>query len=404
MKNGQQPAAGAGARPPTIGPSGHVARTFPKALEAEFIRGRLRSQLTLIRVSCALGALLAGLRWIDQVLSGYVGWPETLAPIIAASVVLLIAICTSHWERTYPPVATVLVPVRNVFVSLGTAAAAAAGQPELLMVLPLAIVGPFFFLGLGHRAACLAAIATIVAFVSASVSFGLAAPIVVRVTVFMVAAMLGCLVAARQLDQWARRSFVEGHMIVELAEQDSLTGLKNRRVFDERLEVLWRRAIDEDQTLAVLLFDVDRFKAYNDCYGHQAGDGALADVARTLESFIKGPADVLARYGGEEFAVIVYGTSADRAVALADRMRAAVGALRREHRSSPSGVVTISAGVALVEPTPERRPQGAVQLADEALYQAKLNGRNRVELLDPDAHGLMITGVFSNAAFRQVDV
>jgi diguanylate cyclase (GGDEF)-like protein len=184
--------------------------------------------------------------------------------------------------------------------------------------------------------------------------------------------------------------------MAELAQHDALTGVKNRRVFDEHLERLWQRAIDEHRGIAILLIDVDHFKAYNDDYGHQAGDRALHRVAQMLQTFVTRPQDLLARYGGEEFAVLLYDLDGVAAEKLATHMRKAVGAMGLEHRDSRLGqIVTLSIGVAVVEPTPERRARGALQLADEALYQAKTRGRNRVEVLDPNAHQALETGVFA---------
>lgn len=390
--------------PPAIGGPGLRASVdFPAALESEYRRKRLQGQVALIRITCVIGAVLAGLRSIDLLANGHAGWPTAFIPIVVISVLLLVAACMPGWERLYLPVANVLVPVRNACIAFGSALAARHGQPELLMVLPLAIVGPFFFLGLGYRAAGMTSVLTVAVFIGTAVMAELPMPMSIRVSVCALATLLGCLIAAKQLDGWARRAYLEGHMIVELAEQDGLTGLKNRRVFDEALDLLWRRAIDEQRTLAMLLIDVDRFKAFNDCYGHQAGDHALVEVARALERIVTHPSDVLARYGGEEFAAILYGADAERGFEIAERLRTEIAAMSLAHEESALGVVTISIGVAHVEPTPERRPQGAVQLADEALYQAKLKGRNRVELLDPVAHGLMITGVFANAAFRRAE-
>jgi diguanylate cyclase (GGDEF)-like protein len=184
--------------------------------------------------------------------------------------------------------------------------------------------------------------------------------------------------------------------MAELAQNDALTGVKNRRVFDEQLERLWQRAVDEQRSIAILLLDVDHFKAYNDRYGHQAGDHALRHVAQVLQRIVTRSQDLVARYGGEEFAVLLYDVDTVEAGKLAEHMRKAVIGLKLEHRDSRAGqVVTISIGVAVVEPSADRRSRGALQLADEALYQAKTRGRNRVEVLDPSAHAGLETGVFA---------
>jgi diguanylate cyclase (GGDEF)-like protein len=126
----------------------------------------------------------------------------------------------------------------------------------------------------------------------------------------------------------------------------------------------------------------------------------LRRVAQALQTFVTRPLDVLARYGGEEFAVILYDMDAREAEGLAERMRRAVGALAIKQEGS-GAAVTISVGVAAIQPSAERKSRGALQLADQALYEAKVRGRNRVELLDDAAHRLLVTGVFSKESFAR---
>lgn len=206
-------------------------------------------------------------------------------------------------------------------------------------------------------------------------------------------------VASRHIDQRSRKSFLESRVTAEFAERDPLTGIKNRRVFDERLARVWQRAVDGGRSIAVLLIDVDHFKAYNDRYGHQAGDRALYRVADALQGFVTRPLDVLARYGGEEFAVVLTDVEGRQARHLADRMRRAVSEFAIEQRGGVCGRVTISVGVAVLRPTADRGPRGALQLADQALYEAKVRGRNRVAFMEEKDYRLLVTGVFSRSTF-----
>jgi diguanylate cyclase (GGDEF)-like protein len=296
----------------------------------------------------------------------------------------------------YTPVARIVVPARNAVASALIAAAAALGQLEILMIMPMMVLGPFFFLGLQFRTALVTVLLTVASFVAGAVFYELPTPVALRACAFLLLTVAACAVAALQVERWSRRSFVESRLIAEFALHDALTGTKNRRVFDEHLARLWQQARDDRRSLAILLIDVDHFKAYNDRYGHQAGDETLRRVAETLQYFVRRPLDVLARYGGEEFAVILYDTDAGYARDMAERMRRAVSALGIEHRGSRDyGTLTISIGIAVLEPTRERQPEGALQLADEALYAAKTSGRNKVELKDEDEHKLLVTGVFS---------
>lgn len=164
-----------------------------------------------------------------------------------------------------------------------------------------------------------------------------------------------------------------------MALLDGLTGVANRRKFDEQLLRDWRQSQREQTSLSLILVDVDHFKRYNDHYGHQAGDAALQAVARVLTSTLRRPHDLLARYGGEEFVGVLPNTGLSEAVELAERMQAGVRALNLEHSGSPEAqVVTISLGVATVVARSDLAPQALVEAADQQLYAAKQAGRARV--------------------------
>src|SRR5262249_25239297 len=240
------------------------------------------------------------------------------------------------------------------------------GHVELLMFLPLMVLGPFFFVGLPFRPALVSVALTAIAFLTSAIAFGLDTALALRTSVFLMLSVVACAMAAWQVEKHARKSFLESRLLAELAQLDPLTGLKNRRVLDDHLDRVWQQAGDDGRTIAVLLIDVDYFKAYNDRYGHQAGDQTLRRLAHTLQSFVRRPLDILARYGGEEFAVILYGVDPLEARDIAERMRRAVSDLAIEHRSSRiTSMVTISVGAAAITPSEQRRSRGALQLADE---------------------------------------
>jgi diguanylate cyclase (GGDEF)-like protein len=162
-----------------------------------------------------------------------------------------------------------------------------------------------------------------------------------------------------------------------LAGKDALTGLANRRTFDDVLDKEYRRARRERKSLSLIMIDVDHFKAFNDHYGHPEGDECLRRVAAAIQATVRRPGDMVARYGGEEFAVILPSTPESGAATIADLIRDSVLKLRLPHQNIPSQMLTISCGVAATESF-DRRPTSLVKLADRALYQAKENGRNRV--------------------------
>jgi len=168
-------------------------------------------------------------------------------------------------------------------------------------------------------------------------------------------------------------------LLRQLACLDGLTCVANRRRFDELLEQEWRRTVRTGQPLSLILMDVDDFKAYNDHYGHLAGDECLRLVASTLAAAVKRPMDLLARYGGEEFACLLPETDLAGAVVVARRLVAAVADLRIPHTHSGAAAwVTISAGVASSAPGHGRSAIELVRTADTCLYRAKKEGRNRV--------------------------
>jgi diguanylate cyclase (GGDEF)-like protein/PAS domain S-box-containing protein len=166
-----------------------------------------------------------------------------------------------------------------------------------------------------------------------------------------------------------------------LSNQDGLTALANRRSFERFLALEWRRQCREQQPVAVIMADLDAFKAYNDAYGHPAGDLCLQQVARALK-VVNRPGDLVARYGGEEFVAVLSGTPLAGAVAMAERMRQGVADLALAHGHAPAGRVTVSLGVAALVPGRWGDPMDLVRAADRALYQAKAQGRNRVAVAE----------------------
>lgn len=165
-----------------------------------------------------------------------------------------------------------------------------------------------------------------------------------------------------------------------LADRDGLTGVASRRRGDRYLEEAWTRLRREKRPLSVIMLDVDHFKAFNDNYGHQAGDDCLVAVAETVRTQLLRPADLVARYGGEEFMLILPNTDRDGAAYVGEKIRRAVEALAIPHtHSSVGAVVTVSAGTATVVPQAEGGAERLLREADIALYQAKRMGRNQVQ-------------------------
>ncbi len=164
-----------------------------------------------------------------------------------------------------------------------------------------------------------------------------------------------------------------------LASLDGLTRIANRRHFDERLQLEWRRLFREKSSLSLILCDIDEFKNYNDTYGHLAGDYCLRQVASAISEAVKRSGDLVARYGGEEFAVILPNTTADGAACVAEDIKQELHNLKIPHpRSCVSEYVTLSLGLSSTVPTLKNPPDALIAVADTALYEAKQQGKNRI--------------------------
>lgn len=182
--------------------------------------------------------------------------------------------------------------------------------------------------------------------------------------------------AARVKNQFTLKR--QSDLLHSIALLDSLTGVANRRHLDQRLPELWKQCCRSKLPLSIVMLDVDFFKRFNDRYGHQEGDHCLRLVAQTINSVLRRPMDYVARYGGEEFICILPETSLSGALQMAQRIVDAVRALHIEHLDSCFKEVTISAGIASVQPTSDVSWFSLIETADQQLYHAKENGRNQV--------------------------
>lgn len=171
------------------------------------------------------------------------------------------------------------------------------------------------------------------------------------------------------------------HKLEQMSSIDSLTGLYNRRYFNEVYQREWQSAHRSQVSLAALMVDIDNFKQYNDTYGHLQGDKCLQAVAKAIHKAVKRPRDMVARYGGEEFVIILTETDANGALYIAEQAHTNVIELEIEHSSSSSiQFVSISIGVAAIIPYNNNHPEELLNMADEALYRSKSNGRNSISL------------------------
>jgi diguanylate cyclase (GGDEF)-like protein/PAS domain S-box-containing protein len=191
----------------------------------------------------------------------------------------------------------------------------------------------------------------------------------------------GILIIVRDISERkvAEELLLRAHAAVErLAVMDALTGLANRRRFDESLAAEWNRAIRARAPLSLLLIDADHFKLYNDSYGHVRGDGCLKQIADSAQGVVARPGDLVARYGGEEFAVLLPGTANEGAMKIAEDVCAALRSCNIPHGANSPGIVTVSIGCSTIVPQLGEQALTLIEAADAALYTAKRAGRNQV--------------------------
>ncbi len=185
--------------------------------------------------------------------------------------------------------------------------------------------------------------------------------------------------AFRQLHDSENKLAIANAELKKMAAMDGLTGIANRRQFDEVLKMEWRRGMRSGKPLSLLLCDIDFFKLYNDTHGHPAGDTCLKKVAVVLADNMKRPGDLAARYGGEEFVIILPETDTEGALRVAEECRRQIEALALSNpKSEVAAVATISIGVASLLPTTTHVCADLIEFSDQALYSAKSSGRNRV--------------------------
>jgi len=185
----------------------------------------------------------------------------------------------------------------------------------------------------------------------------------------------------QQLEEANKQLEYRNEELQRLSSLDGLTGVANRRTFDEALKKEWNRSqrSDSHNEVSLILIDIDFFKLYNDNYGHQKGDDCLKQFSWTLNNCISRDCDLFARYGGEEFVVILTGTDSQGALVVAQRLQQALSKEAIEHQHSDiSKHLTMSMGIASIIPGKENTPEQLITLADKALYKAKEHGRNQV--------------------------
>jgi diguanylate cyclase (GGDEF)-like protein len=378
---------------------------FDEPLESQFRQWyaehtRLRVRTTMwLAMGTMLVVLLAGgpFRAMREAIFGLENQPIVdvlrFGLIVPACAALLIVAYTPLYQRWFAFVTPLAVAAHAISFVVMDVLMHPRGY-SLSSWMPLVVLAPYFLFGMLHAQAVSAALLIVAAYAISGQVAGLDGP--QRYFDIFVVAFASAIGGAvhYSFQRGVRRNYLAKQVLSESANRDALTGLHNRRMFDEHMQRLWQQAIREHVPIALLLIDLDHFKAFNDRAGHQAGDSCLIKVASVLPIAARRPLDLVARYGGEEFAVLLYEARREKVEEICKQLHAALARAAIEHPASPVGpFVTFSIGAACVQPRPGRHPEGFIQLADEALYAAKAGGRDRTVVMDRE-YETLTTGAF----------
>ncbi|HRX90676.1 MAG TPA: diguanylate cyclase [Steroidobacteraceae bacterium] len=375
----------------TLLESGSFSRLgFPEPTESEFRHAHRESMRRWVRLSILVSACtVLGFSVIDNYVLGIertaVGNLIRFVVHIPAVIVMLVFTWSKLYQRGYDTMIQIVAPVFGV----GTVLMAAFAPVEQLPLIGsrLLLVAFFFYFMLGLRfwvALRINALVMLAFLVLAATGTTPARESIYMLFTLFCANLIGA-AGSYALEFANRREFLERRLLHEVATHDGLTGLLNRAAFEDEIRRLWNQAQRDQQPIAVIMADIDCFKAYNDSYGHQAGDDCLRRVALAVESAARRrPLDFVARYGGEELVAVLYGADRGYAESVARNMIEAVSDLAIPHAASLAQThVTISAGLASVDASNAQSHDIVIQWADKALYVAKDKGRNRYVVLDP---------------------
>ena len=376
---------------------------FEGDLESAYRRDQFQERLRYLRINLALLAVISlVVIQVDHVVMPAIGRivPDLartgiMLPLLLAGFAVTFVRRADVWYPRYIAIAMTAALAAMSWVSV---AAFAGGEPRVFPRLLLAMVAVYFVLGLAFRPAIAVNALGLAAYAAIATANDMPPVDLTHFVLTLVFANVICVAGAWNLEHARRTAWLEGQRLAETVMQDGLTGIHNRRRFDEHLQRAWAQGTRERRPIALLLADLDHFKAYNDRYGHQAGDEAMKAVAGVLAHFARRPLDLAARYGGEEFAVILFDAQRGHAEYIAGEILEAVRKLGIVHQDSAAApVLTISIGVGCVLPAARRSWAGLVQLADQALYAAKDGGRNRAVALEQE-YEHMQTGYFHRKA------
>lgn len=375
---------------------------FEPALETAYAAERFSASRQFVRINLLiLMAIMVAIFATDRIVMAEISriplLEARLAYQLPALALVFAATFMPRADYWYPRVAATVAFGMLVAVSIVGLLAWQHGEGRLIVRPIFAAIAIYFMLGLSFRAAVTVNTLGIAVYaVLAAAWAGLPGNDLLYSTSTLMLTNVLCLAGAYKLEYLRRAVWLEARQHEGHALRDGMTGLGNRRRFDEHFARIWQQAQRNGTLVSLLLVDMDHFKKFNDRYGHQAGDEALKSLADVLSANARRPLDVAARFGGEEFAVLLYDANRDYAVRIAESIMSGLREAAIPHADSSTGRLTASIGVATAVPVTGRSSAGLLQLADQALYAAKDAGRNQLHSFDPEYEHLQ-TGVFDRS-------
>jgi diguanylate cyclase (GGDEF)-like protein len=372
---------------------------FSRELEPDFRRAHFDENLLHTRVNLCLAVIITiAFNAMDSVvLSPQLNRIPSMIHMLMIVPILLIGLAATfaaQRHKIYPPLALIASTVLGLGVVAIQIIATLGGVSILFPCLMLSIVFVYFLSGLIFYHAVAANVIVMLVYLGVGTALQLPGREFAYDAMAMVATNIFGASVVYMNEKISRMRFLEACLLRELVARDGLTGIQNRRMFDQHIARVWQQAVREQVRVAVLLADIDCFKDFNDRYGHQAGDECLRAVAVSLSQCARRPLDFVARYGGEEFAVVLYEANREYVAEVLTRIQRSIAELNIAHEASRvASRLTVSIGAAFILPSSSRTPEGLIQLADEALYTAKEQGRNRVVVMEAEYHTLK-TGRF----------
>jgi len=353
-----------------------------KALDRKFQLYYINIKLPVARAGLGLGAILvAAVCLLDVFMMPDAFWQRAVPfRIVSMLLPLSFAMAATFFFRDriwLPYIVTFTIMMVGISTIVVGGMAKESGVELVLWGMIFTTFNVYLLMGLNFRLSMLAGWPIFFVYLGVGVAMGGAVQKLAYGILFLGFSNLVGSYASYLLEHNAREIFEIKRKLDKQARTDGLTGLRNRGNFDEHLKQVWKQAKRDANNIAIALVDIDHFKLYNDCYGHQEGDLCISAVAGALASSVNRPLDIVARYGGEEFAIILFDPTPSYVESFANKLCCKVVDLDIEHKASNvSPSVTVSVGAAIAQASGTVTAEQLLRRADDALYEAKTKGRN----------------------------